>query len=55
MTDEAMYKEIRPYRDHEFRKVMDEMLISPTADLLINTVFPDVPVEVVKNTLIWLD
>lgn len=51
MTDDTIYKEIRPYRDHEFRQVIDEMLNSPTADLLISTVFPDVPLDSVKNIL----
>lgn len=51
MIDDTIYKEIRPYRDHEFRPVIDEMLNSPTADLLISTVFPDVPLEGVKKIL----
>ncbi len=55
MTDDTIYKEIRPYRDHEFRQVMDAMLKSPTADLLISTVFPDVPVDSVKNILREID
>lgn len=51
MTDETIYKEIRPYRDQEFRQVMDGMLNSPTSDLLIGTVFPDVPLNRVKKIL----
>ena len=51
MIDDSIYNEIHPYRDFEFREVIDRMLDSPKADLLINTVFPDVPVEDIKNLL----
>jgi 1-acyl-sn-glycerol-3-phosphate acyltransferase len=51
MTFDKLYNEIRPYRDYEFREVMDSMLNSPMSDLLISTVFPSVPVEEIKNLL----
>ena len=51
MTFDNLYNEIRPYRDYEFRGVMDNMLNSPMSDLLISTVFPGVPVEEIKNLL----
>ena len=51
MTFDSIYSEIRPYRDHEFRDVMDRMLNSPMAELLISTVFPDIPVRSIKNLL----
>lgn len=55
MIDNSIYKEIRPYRDHEFREVIDRMLKSPTADLLITTVFPDAPLEDIKKSLRKID
>lgn len=55
MTDDTIYREIRPYRDHEFRQVIDEMLNSSMADLLISAVFPDVPLDDVKNILREID
>ncbi len=55
MTDDTLYNEIRPYRDHEFRKVMDKMLNSSMADLLISTVFPGESVEDIKNLLRKID
>lgn len=55
MTDDTLYNEIRPYRDFEFRQVIDGMLESSMADLLISTVFPGMPVEVIKNLLRQMD
>ncbi|MCK5206623.1 MAG: 1-acyl-sn-glycerol-3-phosphate acyltransferase [Cyclobacteriaceae bacterium] len=55
MIDDSIYNEIRPYRDHEFREVIDRMLNSPMADLLITTVFPDAPLEDIKNLLREID
>lgn len=49
-TDES-FEDIRPYRDHEFRPVMDNMLSSPLADQLIATVFPQVPINQIKSKL----
>ena len=51
MIDDTLYTEIRPYRDVEFRQVIDRMLDSSTADLLIATVFPGMPVGDIKNAL----
>ena len=51
MNIDIEYQDIRPYRDHEFRSVMDNMLNSSLADLLITTVFPRVPVDMVKAQL----
>jgi len=51
MIDDPIYSEIRPYRDSEFRGVVDKLLNSSHSDLLINTVFPGVPVMLVKNQL----
>ncbi len=55
MTSDTSYDEIRPYRDFEFRQVMDKMLTSPMADFLISTVFPDVQVEDIKKQLRKID
>ena len=55
MTDDTLYNEIRPYRDFELRQVIDSMLNSSMADLLIATVFPEMPVEDVKNLLRKID
>ena len=51
MIDDSAYNDIRPYRDHEFREVIDRLLGSSMADQLIKTVFPDIPVDVVKAQL----
>lgn len=51
MNIDSKYYDIRPYRDHEFRAVMDQLLDSSLADLLISTVFPGFPVEQVKEQL----
>ncbi len=51
MTFDTLYSEIRPYRDHEFREVIDRMLNSPMAELLISTVFPGIPEERIKKVL----
>jgi 1-acyl-sn-glycerol-3-phosphate acyltransferase len=51
MNFDSAYEDIRPYRDHEFRMVMDRLLSSELANLLIATVFPTAPVEDVKNQL----
>jgi hypothetical protein len=51
MNTDLEYQDIRPYRDHEFRLVVDRLLNSSLSDLLISTVFPDYPVEMVKMQL----
>ena len=51
MIDDPIYSEIRPYRDHEFREVMDKLLASTFSDLLISTVFPGEPINMVKKQL----
>jgi len=51
MNTDIEYQDIRPYRDHEFRSVMDNLLNSSLSDLLIATVFPDYPIEMVKAQL----
>jgi len=51
MTDDLAYSDIRPFRDHEIRGVIKNLLSSPTADLLIETVFPELPVDLVKSQL----
>ena len=55
MIDETLYNEIRPYRDVEFRQVIDIMLDSSMADQLISTVFPEIPLEDIKNLLREMD
>lgn len=51
MIDDPIYNDIRPYRDHEFKAEMGKLLDSPHSDLLISTVFPDMPVGMVKDHL----
>jgi hypothetical protein len=51
MNIDSEYLDIRPYRDHEFRTVMDQLLDSSLSDLLISTVFPGYPVDQVKQQL----
>jgi len=51
MNIDTEFQDIRPYRDHEFRKVMDNLLDSTLSNLLISTVFPNYPVEIIKNQL----
>ncbi|MCG8308832.1 MAG: 1-acyl-sn-glycerol-3-phosphate acyltransferase [Cytophagales bacterium] len=51
MTETATYEDIRPYRDDEFTEVMNRLLDSPTAGLLIKTVFPTLPVSRVIGQL----
>ena len=51
MFNDTAYDDIRPYRDHEVQGVLSKLLDSPTSDLLIKTVFPDFPVELVKSQL----
>ena len=51
MINDTQFEDIRPYRDFEFRKVMDNLLNSDLSDLLIKTVFPDLPVDIVKTQL----
>lgn len=51
MNLDTEFQDIRPYRDHEFRAVMDNLLNSSLADLLISTVFPGRPVEQIKSQL----
>ena len=55
MTNDTLYNEIRPYRDHEFRKVMNRMLNSSMADLLIATAFQGESVEEIKKLLRNID
>ena len=55
MIDETLYNDIRPYRDFEFRQVIDSMLDSSMADQLISTVFPEMPLEDIKNLLRKMD
>jgi hypothetical protein len=51
MSIDTEYHDIRPYRDHEFRQVIDNLLSSSLSDLLISTVFPDYPIESVRGQL----
>ena len=51
MSELSIYEDIRPYRDHEFKKVMEKLLSSPLSDILISSVFPGIPVEKIKNQL----
>ncbi len=51
MTNDLRFEDIRPYRDFEFRQVMDTLLNSSLSDLLITTVFPGMPVDVVKQQM----
>ncbi len=48
MTSDTPYDDIRPYRDYEFRQVIDRMLDSPMTDFLIAAVFPDSKLEDAK-------
>jgi len=47
MIKDSAYNDIRPYRDDEFKEVITRLLQSPTAELLIKTVFPKLPVDLV--------
>ncbi len=47
MIEDLTYNDIRPFRDDEFKEVITRLLNSPTAELLINTVFPNLPAEMV--------
>ncbi len=51
MSELSIYDDIRPYRDNEFQLVMENLLKSPLSNLLISSVFPDVPVDTVKDQL----
>lgn len=51
MATDSTYSDIRPYRDNEVKEVLEELLESPTADVLINTVFPNLPVDLIKSQL----
>ena len=51
MTNDSAYNDIRPYRDHEVNDVVNRLLDSPTSDLLIQTVFPELPVDLVKSQM----
>ena len=51
MNIDTEFQDIRPYRDHEFREVIDRLLGSSLSDLLISTVFPGHPVEMIKDQL----
>lgn len=55
MNTDIEYQDIRPYRDYEFRAVMDQLLDSELSDLLISTVFPKLPVGLVKDQLKVID
>ncbi len=46
-----MYEDIRPYRDHEFPVVMEKLLSSPLANVLLSSVFPGMSLDLVKNEL----
>lgn len=51
MNSDLQFEDIRPYRDFEFRTVMDSLLNSDLSDLLIKSVFPDLPMDIVKAQL----
>ena len=51
MTIDSAYDDIRPYRDGEVKEVISRLLKSPTAEILIKTVFPKVPIEMVVSQL----
>lgn len=51
MVDDSKYDDIRPYRDNELQGVLDRMLGSKLADILISTVFPSAPVDLIKRQL----
>ena len=51
MSSDTAYDDIRPYRDEEYPSVIGHMLDSPTSDLLISTVFPELPVDLIKEQL----
>ena len=51
MDPDIRFADIRPYRDHEFRSVIDRMLGSPLADILITSVFPGKDPEIIKHQL----
>lgn len=51
MTNDSSYNDIRPYRDNEVLEVINSLLDSPTSDLLLQTVFPEAPVDVIKSQM----
>lgn len=51
MTNEAIYNDIRPYRDDEVKEVVNRLLDSPTSDLLLKTVFPEAPLDLIKSQM----
>ena len=51
MTNISTYNDIRPYRDDEVKEVLNRLLESPTADLLIKTVFPGIPEDLIKEQM----
>ncbi len=51
MIQDTQFEDIRPFRDFEFRTVMDNLLNSEFSDLLIKSVFPELPIDIVKAQL----
>ena len=51
MSDPSIYDDIRPYRDHEYGQVMENLLASPLSDILIASVFPGLPAGQIKEQM----
>ncbi len=51
MSNLSIFDDIRPYRDHELRDVMERLLRSPLSDLLISSVFPGLDANKIKDQL----
>lgn len=55
MTDNTIFNEIRPYRDHEVEHVVNDFVNTSLPDEIISAIFPDEPVEHLKKVLIGID
>lgn len=55
MTDNTIYSDIRPYRDHEVEQVVNEIVNSELADKIISAIFPEELVEQLKKALDGID
>jgi hypothetical protein len=51
MDKEQLFREIRPYRDHEIPAVIDALLKHPISDQIISSNFPTMPVEKIKEAV----
>ncbi len=51
MIDEARFDQIRPYRDAEANAVLRKLIDNPIVDELLKTVYPEVPIPLVKEKI----